>query len=281
MSVQPIPGTAPKPTMGTGNLSRTARTSRPRRQSTLPRFTLSEFTGKTGNARRWRYQAGERVTILGPTGWGKTHLAYELLDASASLRLPALALVIKPRDATALRFARELDMPRVQSYPLPPNPLRRKRRGYTIWPSHRFDESDDARLFQVVSRVLAHSYRRGNYIVFADETAGLIDLEVPRHLPKTTPTVERRLKTLYSRGRSMGAGVWSCSQRPVDIPLLAYSMADHLVLGNDPDARGRKRYDEIGGVDAGLVAHETSLLSKYHWLYIRRDGQRMCIITPG
>lgn len=252
----------------------------PRLPSTIQRFPLSEFTGKDGqNRRRWAYTSGQHVTILGPTDWGKTYLGYELLDVSASPRLPALTMVIKPRDKTALEYAHRLDMPRIQGYPLPPNPLRRKRRGYTIWPTHTFDDDrDDIRLYWAVRRVLDHSYKTGNKIVFGDEVAGLCELEPPK---RGMPTIERKLKRLWSRGRSMGAGLWSASQRPVDVPLLAYSSAQHLFLGNDSDARARKRYDEIGGVDAGMVAWETSQLPKHHWLYIRRDGQRVAIITPG
>lgn len=246
-------------------------------------FPLSEFIGRPDpRTRRWDYKAGQHVTVLAPTDWGKTHLSYELLSASATPQLPAINLVIKPRDSTALRFAREHDMPRVQTYPLPPNPMRRKRSGWTVWPTHTFDDDrDDERLYRVCIGALSYAYKKGNHIVFADEAAGLIELDPPR---RGMPTVERRLKRLYGRGRSMGTGVWTASQRPVDIPLLAYSMASHLFLGNDPDVRGRKRYDEIGGVDAGMVSHETSLLQKRHWLYIMRHGPNgpcLCIITPG
>ena len=47
------------------------------------------------------YRRGQHVTILGKTGTGKTQLGYELLDEVASPKLPALNMVIKPKDDSA------------------------------------------------------------------------------------------------------------------------------------------------------------------------------------
>lgn len=244
----------------------------------LPTFPLNEFLGPPGVG-RWRYESGEHVTILGPTGWGKTHLAYRLLGATARPRLPALALVIKPRDATVKRWAAELDMPIVHDWPLVASPLRRRRNGHTVWPRFTRDpEKDDALLYHVMKRTLRDTYARGDRIVFTDEAAGVAELKDPA--VRNSRPLAVYLEALWMRGRSMGAGVWAASQRPVDIPLHAYTQASHLFLGNDPDHRGRMRYAEIGGIDPDVVKYQTARLPKWHWLYIRRDGQRACVVAP-
>ncbi len=79
----------------------------------------------------------------------------------------------------------------------------------------------------------------------------------------------------------MGTGVWAASQRPAWISPLAYSSADHLFLAYEPDARTRQRFDEIGGIDdPRLVKDTTARLPLHHFLYIRREDQRRCIVGP-
>ncbi len=74
--------------------------------------------------------------------------------------------------------------------------------------------------------------------------------------------------------------MWGATQKPSHIPLWAYSQADHLFIAYDPDLENRKRYDEIGGVDPGLVRHVVGQLDKerFQFLYIRRKGPRYCIV---
>jgi hypothetical protein len=193
------------------------------------------------------------------------------LGATARPTLPALNLVMKPRDATVMEWGDRIGFRRHQTWPPPYNPLRQRPAGYNIWPRHTFDpEVDDATLRRVFRSAILDSYKRGNRILFADEAAGLVaDLNLGREL-----------KAIWMRGRSMGTGLWACSQRPVEIPLHAYSQASHLFLAHDPDKRTRDRYGEIGGVDPKLVADLVMRLPKWHFLYLRRDGQRIAIIEP-
>jgi len=120
------------------------------------------------------------------------------------------------------------------------------------------------------NRAMLDSYRRGDRIVFADEVFGL----------SNELGLNRTLLALWTRGRSMGCGLWAASQKPTHIPLHAYSMAEHLFLFNDPDVRARKRFSEIGGIDPRLVIDAVSGLRKHEAVYIRRTGPHLCIISP-
>ena len=221
----------------------------------------------------WNYKQGEHVTILGPTGSGKTTLAYELLKHSATEELPAVVLVMKPRDQTAAKYSKDLDFRVVRNWPPPKlKYIPKKPKGWTLWPKHTFNVTqDEHRMHTIFARAMMDCYKRGNRIVFADELLGLTD----------DLQLDDEVRVILTRGRSMGCGFWSASQRPFNVPMYAYDQAEHLFLAYDPDARTIKRYSEIGGVNPKLVSAITPQLDKHQWLYIQRSGKRgpaLCIV---
>ncbi len=238
----------------------------------VPRIPRGEFV-----AHYWRYQPGEHVTFLAPTGWGKTWFANDLLLHTCSSDLPAVVYATKPRDATMQRLIRA-GFVKVTDWPVPvTSPARFKRPpGWVLWPKHNIDDvhADDLRHHRVFQRGLLHPYKMGARknskpsILVADEIYALSDL-----------WLEREMRTVWTRGRSANCGLWGGSQRPANIPLDAYSQAAHLFLGNDPDKRSRDRFKEIGGVEPDLIVAGVSALRKHEWLYVRRDGPKLAIIT--
>lgn len=233
-------------------------------------FGRSEFVNE-----RWAYAAGDHVTILGPTGSGKTRMGFDLLKVTAKPNLPAVVLVMKPKDPPVETWRRQARFRRVRSWPAPPPwPWQPQRPpGWVVWPRHVFDpDEDDIRLYHIFRRAILSSYKTGRRIVVADETYGLaheLDLD-------------RELAAVWTRGRSMGCGLWSFSQRPAHIPLHAYSAAQHLLLGHDPDKRARERYAEIGGTDPKMIADVVARLRLFEFLYIRRAVKgapaRFCVV---
>ncbi len=233
----------------------------------LPR--VAQFSREEFFTRRWRYNAGEHVSFLGPTQSGKTTLAFEALSRSTGPRVPGLVLVMKPKDATVTRWTRQLQYRRVRSWPPLPSPTQPRPNGYVLWPRHTFDFGrDNALLSGEFHKALRDSYKRGNRAVFADEVWGL----------KHELGLEDDLIALWSRGASMGCGLWAATQRPSHVPLWMYSQAHHLFASYDPDKRSRDRLAEIGGVDPDLVRDIVMRLGKYQWLYVRRDGPALCVI---
>lgn len=223
----------------------------------------------------WDYKAGEHVTVLAPSGGGKTHLAYELLEVTARPELPAIVFVMKPRDATVDRFTKRAKFRVVREWPPPMHTrLQAKPPGWVLWPRHSFDpDVDESRQYAIFKTAILASYKRGDRILFADETYSL-----ENELPNGGLT--KQLRTVHTKGRSMECGIWSASQRAAYINRWAYQ-AHHLFLGHDPDDDAQKRLSEIGAaVDKALVREVVAKLRRFEWLYVNRDERTMCIVEP-
>lgn len=236
----------------------------------IHRFDREEFL-----ARRFHYQAGEHVTLIAPTQWGKTTLAQQLLAQVSTPKLPAVVLVMKPRDKVVRAWAKSDGLRVVRNWPPPVWSTQVERPpGYILWPRHTFVPArDNAHLRAEFQRAIQDSYKRGNRLIFCDEVTGLVDVL----------GLNLDVQTLWTQGSSMGCGLWAASQRPARVPLWAYSQASHLFLGRIGDRRDRKRFGEISGIDARAVEDWTLGLNKYEWLYIAPNGNggnpACCIVS--
>lgn len=233
----------------------------------IERFDRDEFISE-----RFHYKAGEHVTFIGPTGSGKTTLAYQLLKEVTSPELQGIVLVMKPRDATATKWNEDLGYRITKTWPPPLSVWEPKKLpGYTLWPGTTKDfEKDEQAQFEQFNRCIRMCYAsKKKQIIFADELYSLC----------AELGLEKTLVHVWTKGRSMDLGLWGATQKPTHVPLWAYNQATHLFLHNEPDERARKRFGEIGGVDPKLVAHTVSQLSEHEWLYIHRKGPVMAIIN--
>lgn len=224
----------------------------------------------------WSYLPGDHVTILCPTGGGKTFLSYQLLGATASPNLKATVIVMKPKDKTVSDFSERYKFKTIREWPPPKSvPWDKKGPGYVLWPTETGDPvRDDLRHSATFQRCLRDQYssagkRKGDpNITFADETYSL----------EKELGLETELRRLWTKGRSVGSGLWAATQRPVWISRWAFQ-AQHLFLGFDPDVDMQKRYGEIGGgIDPDVVRGLTSKLKRYQFVYINREDRAICIV---
>jgi energy-coupling factor transporter ATP-binding protein EcfA2 len=221
----------------------------------------------------WSYEVGEHVSFIGPTGSGKTYLALQLLARSAREDLPAYITVMKAKDKTVGDFLRKHEgWKRTLTFPPPPVvPGMKKVRGWAVWPHHTNDpEADEVRHEAIFHRMHRQLYVKGDNIIFDDEVVSLVrEMDMKRDLTR-----------IWTKGRSIGSGLWGATQRPAMVPLEMYDQAQHLFLGNIKDKRSQDRFGEISGVDPDLVVSVVQRLPKYHWLYIRQEAGVMCVIGP-
>lgn len=232
----------------------------------------------------WDYRDGEHVSFVGPTGSGKTFLAYQLLGRSASKDRPGVVLVMKPRDATVSEFAKRHRYRIVSTWPPSPSIWApRHPPGFVVWPPHtHHPRIDNENHYWVFATTLRDVYAKGAKgrasITFADEVYSLIN-EIPAP-SKEDPGLDELLIRQWSKGRSLDAGLWGATQRPAWVPQWMYSEVQHIFLARVIDKRAQQRFGEISGVDEGIVRPVVAALPKYHWLYIRQEDQTMCVVGP-
>lgn len=220
--------------------------------------------------RRFRYRPGEHLTVVGPTGCGKSYLIFELLATVATTKIPVVYLVKKPRDRLIEKSGKAIGLRRVTRWPPPPSIWSPKASpGWLLWPRTRFKpEIDRDHKATVFDRAMLDCYKSGDRTVVADDAYGISEILGLR----------QTLIEMWTEARSMDTALWAMFQKPSHVPLWAYSQAEHLFLFNDPDKRARERFAEIGGIDPDLIKSTVMGLKKHQCVYIRRDGPRMCIV---
>lgn len=215
---------------------------------------------------RFNWKQGEHITLIGPTGSGKTTLINEILDK----REYPLVLATKKVDSSLDQLKRKHKLKevkrlipgvhgRVMLRPEFPNvsATELKRR-------HR----------EVFSEALMGAFRNGGYCVVNDEI---------RYLHEQLK-LTNELELLWLQGRSLGVSMVAGTQRPRGIPLTAYNAASHLFLWRDNDKENLKRLSHISsaGVDPKQVQSDVANLPWHDVLYVNtRTGERLQSNTRG
>lgn len=196
-----------------------------------------------------RWQQGEHVTMIAPTGEGKTTLARELLP----LRDFVMVLATKRRDKVLDQFKND-------GYVVTKKPPKAWQERVIVYPPFPKDSSQlFAKHRAVFKEALLAAYANGGWTVYADEVRylcgrlGLADL----------------FELLLLQGRSLGATVVASTQRPRHIPLEFYDQPTHLFFWRDSDAGNMKRIAEIGGtIDRAQIMARLPQLPQYQFIHV-------------
>jgi len=203
----------------------------------------------------WRQ--GEHVSIIGPTGCGKTTLESRMLD----IRDSVVVFVTKIHDDTISR-----DFPgyeRIEKWP-PPRTWMNK---VLLWPRPEGTIRDTYRQQRVVFKdALDKIFRERNWCVVFDEqhyTCKQLGLEVENAM-------------LLQQGRSSGLSVVNGTQRPSWVPVVTYSSATHAMIWRTTYRDDLRRLSELGGVDMRELNANLLRLGKHDFIYVNtRKGDIM------
>lgn len=247
-------------------------------------LTRSQFLGEA-----FSYKPGEHLSLISPTGSGKTHFAYQLLEQAMwqNPELSVVSLMPKPADPTTEDYAHKLNLRIIDDWPPRKKLLQDDPDGYVLWPKHARNLPPDERNERIgatLRKGLDAQYWSGDSITFCD------DAHSAAVLMKLNPYLE----TTWINGRAGGSALWAATQKPSgtlgtgSVSSFMYSATTHLFLAKDNDERNIKRFGEIGGINPRLIEDIVRNLrimnvnghNVSEQLYIDMRGPYFAIIEP-
>lgn len=196
------------------------------------------------------FKQGEHVTAVGGTGSGKTVLNRHVILLRAYVIVMATKLeddsLYKPLQREGFVIVEEFD----------PDPYEEPR--VILKPPQASIRDKPAQDREIFDDALQEIWNSGKWCVFADEIRYLTD----------NLKLDREFETLWLQGRSLGVSIVCATQRPVGIPLEAFSQATHLFLFRENDQRNIDRMAEFTAGDKELAKYVIPRLPRYEALYI-------------
>lgn len=204
------------------------------------------------------WKQGDHVSIVGPTGSGKSTFALALLPR----RDYTAVFATKPRDRTLDALVRDHGYRRMRDWTPRPGEKR-----VLLWPkltqAHQWREARPT-----YERALERIYTAGNWCVCLDEARVVCDERRP------FLGLAPYLRLLWTQGRSLGVSIVAGTQRPAWVPPEMFDQATHLVFFKDGSATNLKTIGGLVGLDDRTIREGVPALDDHELLYVNaRDGR--------
>ena len=229
------------------------------------------------------WETGMHVSIVSPTGSGKTHLIrYGLLPCWQ--RYPVLIIQFKPKnhkDASLRGLGRPID-----HFPnrLDRLPYDTRKMDSPKWdkdpewfrlqlPSYRFSSRGEPagyrRARDVAGGAMDRSFWDGGWVLVVDEVRAVAEHKQP------SLGLEPVLENAWQRGRTQPLTIVAATQQPANVPSSFYDQPSFIFLGKTLDVGRHERLAEIGG-DTPLIKATLPTLDQHEFLFIQRSTGEMC-----
>lgn len=216
-----------------------------------------------------RWEPGQHIAFIGPTGEGKTTIAAQLLES----RRYVLALDPKGGDETLSRLeARGFE--RITSWPPPRSVRRRIEEGEParlIVGQRIRSRQDRPRLRETLAAAIDGAFEDGGWTIYIDE----LQIAADARLMNLTAAIEENLIA----GRNRGVSVVTSYQRPARVPRAAGDQATWLVLFYTRDADVVTRLAEMTGRPKAEIRGAIGALEPHTVLIVNRRPREPMIVT--
>ncbi len=208
-----------------------------------------------------QYRQDQHVTVIGPTGSGKTTLVTELIRCRGHV----VALGVKHVDATMAKMVtpKRSEWVRVPKWSQRPKNANR----IVLWPK----VSDLDKVFEIHNKTFSELFRSvykiGHWTIWIDELTYLAD-----HCG-----LKKMIRQMYILARSNRISLVGVAQRPAFIPTEAYNQASHLFLYRTGHEADLIKLGSMNGTDAKQVARTVAELPEYTFLHVNLTDGRQTI----
>lgn len=199
---------------------------------------------------RLRWEQGEHIAMVGPTGQGKTTMALQLLPHRVANRGHVVVIATKPKDKTLAGLGRE-GYQIVNHWP-PKGPANK----VVLWPKFRSLRDRGAQA-EVIGHGLADIFEAGGWCVLVDDVQYLVDVL----------GLGPQLRMFWYQARSLGISLVGATQRPRRVPVEMWSQCAHAFIWRT-NSDDLKAVAELGSADTRLIREAVAMLPPHQALYV-------------
>jgi hypothetical protein len=204
--------------------------------------------------RTFRWNQGEHVTAIAPTGAGKTTLFSELMP----YRGYNIMFGTKPADKSYDRIIR-MGYKRIESM----SEIRSYHKNYLLWP--KYEPTIKA------TKVKQRTAFLEAMDTIVNERAWTVWVDESKYISEMLQ-LKGELTFCLEQLRSINATVICGAQRPSFLPMSALSSATHIFCWKTTLDADKKRLADIGGINLREVMDTLETLDDYEFLYIKTRG---------